>query len=188
MTDKPWYEFEESASDKKSDFYNMKVGDNKVRILTEFGRVDKLYSEPYNPVKKGEYLGVVDENYRPQGTESIATEGWAWAIDRETEEFKILTVGRGILKALAALKVDSEYAFDEFPMPYDVNIKNTGEGPARYSITPARKNTELTEAELADLETKTPIAEIISKMKDKKTKAVPEALEYPEMSEDKPPF
>lgn len=185
MKDKPWYEFEESATDKKSDFYKMKVGDNKVRVLSEFVRVDKLYKGEY---PNNEYVGIIEENEKVPAGHTVKTEGWAWAIDRESGSLKILTVGRGILKLLAQFRSNEEYAFDDFPMPYDVTIHNTGEGPNRYSITPARKNTPVTDEELADLETKTPVAEIISKMKDKKSKVV-ETVDYPDASPyDNAPF
>jgi hypothetical protein len=181
MTDKKedWWGFEgEEKAEKVSDFYKMKTGENKLRVLTQFERVNQLSVGEY---PNAELKGMVDDYYVPKAGESVTTQGWAWAIVRETGEIKIFKASKGILKLLSTLRANDEYAFDDFPMPYDVTIHNTGEGPNRYSITAARKNSPVTEVELAELEKKTPIADIISKIKEKKgTVIVKEAIDYPQ--------
>jgi len=160
---KDWFE-DEGEAKQESDFYKMKVGDNKVRVLTQFERVDQLFEGEY---PNGKYAGMVDEEYRAKGSEKVSTQGWAWGVDRETGGVKIMQFGRGILKLIAGLRASDEYAFNEYPMPYDITIKNTGEGPARYSIVAARKNTEITEDEQVELDKKTAISDIIKKIKEK---------------------
>ena len=185
MTTKEWWEFEEEE-EKKGGFYKLKVGDNKLRILTAFERVDQLFEGMY---PNGKYVRMVDENYVTKGEENVNTQGWAWAIDRETGDMVILQVGRGVLKALATLRADDEYAFDDFPMPYDVNIKNTGEGPARYSVVASRKNTPITEEEMTELGAKTPISEILTKIKEKAGTVVEKTkIDYSEDAEGVIPF
>ena len=169
-----------SVKEKKSDFMKIGVGDTKLRVLTSFEPVYKLYKGEY---PNNEFVGYVEENKAVDGHE-VRLEGWAWVIERSTGEVKLLTVGRGILKLLAQLRSNDEYAFDEFPMPYDITIKNTGDGPNRYSITAARKNTPITEAETALLAEKTPVSEIISKMKEKAAKGQPNKRSYPTPEEE----
>lgn len=179
---KEWWEEGET---KTNDFYKMIVGDNKIRIVTQFERVDQLFKGVF---PDSEYVGMVDESYKPKADEKVATQGWAWGIDRATGEFKIMQLSKAVLKLITQLRSSEDYAFDEFPMPYDITIHNTGVGANRYTITAARKNVELTEEEQERVKTLTPVSEIIAKMKDKAEKT-PKKVDYPESNpEDVIPF
>lgn len=194
---KEWWEEFPETENQQSDFHKIGVGDTKVRILTQFEKVNQLFEGEYPNSK---YVGMVDDLYAPKKGESVNVQGWAWAIVKEEKgpkdatakavgEIKILQVGKGILKLLAQLRGNEEYAFDDFPMPYDVTIHNTGDGPTRYSITASRKNTEVEASDLAELEKKTPIADIIKRIRDKKegkaierVEPIKEGIAYPEES------
>lgn len=156
----------EKQTESDSDFYTMKKGANKLRILTDFVKVETVYEGEYpNSTYKGiNYAG------RPLAkNESLKTGAWAWCIDRATDELKIAQFGKQIIGQLVALKNDSQYAFKGYPMPYDITINNTGEGATRYSMIADRMNTELSEAEIAELNKKKPIALIVSTIVDKQT-------------------
>lgn len=181
---------EGGAGKGDSDFYKLKdktkdgVGDTKIRILTQPVAVYKLRRGVY---PKTEDLGYVDESCVPAKDESIDIKGWVWAIVRGEEEPKIITLPYSVVGLVQQLRTNEEYGFESFPMPYDITIHNTGEGPSRYSITAARKNTEVLPEELALLEKKTPIADIVRRIKDKQSgkaleRVAPEAgkVEYPE--------
>ncbi len=170
MENKEWWG-EEDKKEQVSDFYKMKIGENKVRVLTQFERVDSVFQGEYPNSK---FVGHVEEDYKLKGGEKVSTQGWAWGIDRTTGEMKIMQFSKAILGLINKLKSDEEYTFDNFPMPYDITIHNTGEGPSRYSITASRKNTDVTEDEVAELEKKTSIRDIISKIKEKKADVPPE--------------
>lgn len=179
---KQWWEKESEQNNQVNDFHKLAVGDTKVRVLTQFERVNQLFEGVYPNSK---YVGMVDDLYLPKKDESLNVQGWAWAILRDTGELKILQVGKGILKLLAQLRANDEYAFDDFPMPYDLTIHNTGDGPNRYSVTASRKNSDVTPEEEAELAKKTPIADIIKKIRDKKEggateRVEPIKVEYPE--------
>ena len=178
MTDelkkKEWWE--EASDNAGSDFYDLKVGSSRVRVLTRFERVNSLFQGVYPNSK---YIGKVDDNYVPKDNEKVNVQGWAWIIDRATGELKIAQFGRAILTAITALKNNPDYAFDDFPMPYDITINNTGEGANRYTITPARQNTEVTEEEMAQLNKKKTIADIIVAIDNKQKKSP----DYPESNE-----
>ena len=181
---KKWWESAED-SNSDSDFFKIPVGDTRVRILTSFVRVNQL--------SKGEYpnadlLGMVDDTYQAAKDEKVSTQGWAWAIIRATGEIKILTLGTSILKALTTLKMNPEYTFDDLP-PYDIIIHNTGVGGDRYSIMAARQNTEVTAEEVAELNKKKAIADIIELIKNKKHgKPVEAPVDYPKEDSSNIPF
>lgn len=159
---KAWWEKESS---NVSEFYEMKIGDNRCRLLSEPVKVMTLYKGIYPNSK---YAGLVDESYQPTGDDKVSTTAWIWGIDRVTGELAIFQLGSAILLAITALKNSPEYSFSKFPMPYDINIKNTGEGANRYSIIAARQNTDVTEEEMTLLvkkQEKSDIQTIIARMK-----------------------
>ncbi len=154
----------ERKSKLDSDFYTIKEGANKLRILSDFEKVETLWEGQ-------KYKGHVVEGYQPSGEEKIRTQGWAWAIIRgaEGDELKIVQLSKTILGQLTSLKNDPEYTFDEFPTPYDVTItaKGAGTKEVEYTTTASRKNTEVTEAEMEQLNKKKPIQAIIQAIIDK---------------------
>ncbi len=172
---------------KDSDFFKLKdkikdgEGDTKLRVLTQPIPVYKLTKGDY---PKAEDLGYVDENYRAKEGEKVAIKGWVWAAIRGEADLKIVTLPYSVISLIQQLRSNDEYAFDEFPMPYDITIHNTGEGANRYSVTAARKNSPVTAEELSALTLKTPIADIIRKMKDKKAGISPEVREMPVAEEE----
>jgi len=175
MENTNWWENNETM-DSGDDFYKMKVGANKMRILTQFERVNSLFQGEFPNSK---YVGKVADTYVPKAGEKVNLQGWAWIIDRETGELKIGQFGKAILTQITALKNNPEYAFESFPMPYDIVINNTGEGANRYSITPARQNTDITAEEMEALNKKKTVADIILAMENKQSKPV----DYPEANE-----
>jgi len=178
MTNKEWWN-EETASENTSDFLKLKVGDTKLRVLTNFTKVLTLFRGVYPNSK---YAGHVADSYVPKEGESVQLSGWAWVIDRETGDLKIAQFGKGILSSLTQLKTDPEYSYDGFPMPYDVTIKNTGDGPNRYSIIPARQNTDVTEAEMNMLNKQKSIKDIISAIVEKQNKGGEVSQAKPEIA------
>lgn len=183
---KEWFEVDAEIEKKISDFWDIPVGKSKIRIMTQFEQVFQLSRGKY---PKAEMLGMVDSTYKPKESkneaenEKVSKQGWAWAIikvvhpkgettAKDVNELKIVKFGSSILSQLATLKQDGEYQYDGYPMPYDITLSNSGEGADRYTITAARKNTEVTESEIAELNKKKPIAEIIERIRTKKiTKA-----------------
>jgi len=101
---------------------------------------------------------------------------------------KIVKFGSGILSSLAKLKNEGEYSWGDMPMPFDITLSNSGNGPARYTVTPARSNTELTAAEKEILSKKKPIEAIVQAIVDKQSKKGGEAPVYPESNGDEIPF
>lgn len=172
-----------------SDFYKLVAGDNKLHILSEpkievsrwgygtcyegaeFCKETTLAADYQKAVAKAKEEGKdPKEVSMPQ-----LTKRWmCWAIDRKTNKLVILTLTWAIAKQLTALKRNEETGFETWPMPYGINITATDNGKKfngkavfDYNILPSRKDTPITEEELALLAKKTPIEDIIEKKKEK---------------------
>lgn len=169
---------EEQGSSSGSDFFKIPVGDTRIRILSEFEEVKQVYEGEFpNAVYKGFHK---DGDIMKSGCK-VRRSGWAWCIVRgKPDEQKIITFPIGLVAKIANLRRDPEYQWDEFPMPYDITIHNTGEGGDRYSITPARSNVPVTEEEFADYTEKTKIEDIITRIKEKQGGAPQKGVPYPE--------
>lgn len=144
------------------DFYKLKEGANKVRIVSPFYGVSTIN-------RGGKYMGIVTQNNSPQEDDTVSYKGWAWALIRETNELKIVQLSKTILGHIYSLKKDTDYAFTDYPMPYDITITAIGAGKkeVQYSVQPARANTEVTEEEMASLNKKKSIPDIITAMVNK---------------------
>lgn len=180
-------------SELSSDFYKLVEGSNKMRILTDFTEVNTINTN-------GKYGGIVTPENQPTGEAKVQMKGWAWAIIRggtdkdgfvTESELKIVQFGTRILKQLVALRTSDEYRFEAMPMPYDVNIVATDAGTTDvvYTVTPARQNTDVTEAEMAQLNKKKTCADIVALMINKQdSKKETSKVAYPEASVDNIPF
>lgn len=155
MTDHNWgFPLEE----KTSDWYDFKTGETKLRVLTQPVAVRQYF-------KDGKYT-TVDDSYR--GPEKVSLKGWAWCSIRPENELKIVKFPYSVIKAVQAFMVDEDYAFDGFPMPYDIKITATGEGmERRYSVMASPKTSPVTKEEKEGLAKKTSIQEIVNKIKEK---------------------
>lgn len=159
-----------------SDFLKLEKGKNTIRIVSEFQKVEVVYKGVYPNSK---YKGHLQPGQVLEKDEKVTRQGWAWVINRATGELKIAQFGKNILEQIVALKNDPEYAFKEFPSPYDITINNTGEGANRYTVIAARQNTEIDPEYMAELNKKKSIADIIGAIIDKQTKSPVEDGEIP---------
>lgn len=85
-----------------------------------------------------------------------------YALDREDGRIKVWFMPHTVFKAVKALSVSEDYAFDEVPMPFDITINADGAGTkeVKYSVMPARANKPLSPTEEAALAEKKPIEEV----------------------------
>lgn len=161
-----------------SDFYKLVNGHNKMRILTEFVKVIAMNEgKQYKGIFTGtdiEERAWVEAGGKSKDGKFIrrtSFKAWAWAIVRSVEgdEIKIVQFGNSVIKQLFALKNDTEYGFTDFPIPYDIDINTTGAGTleANYTVVPARQNTEVTNDEMAKLNKKKTIEDIVGAILDK---------------------
>jgi hypothetical protein len=168
MTNNNWFEDDKGEKTGGSDFYKLVEGNNKMRIMSEPVAVRQAWDG-------AKYVFSTD----------ASPKYWTWAILRETGDFKIVKLPLTVAKQITMLGTDPDYQFSGFPMPYDitVNAKNAGTKEVEYSVVASRQNTDVTPEETEELGKKTPISEIIEKMRDKEGKTTPK-----ESSVDYPPF
>lgn len=161
-----------------SDYYSMREGSNRMRIVTDFVEVQSIN-------RGKDFKGYVSENNQPLAGDTVRTQAWAWAIIRGdakkeiADELNIVKFGKTILGQLVGLKNNPEYAFEDMPMPFDLDVqaKNAGEMTVVYTVVPARKNTEVTADEMEKLNKKNPITEIVKRMLEKQdSKGKPDQL------------
>lgn len=73
-----------------------------------------------------------------------------WAIDRNDNAIKRFDFTGSILGQLKDFLKNPEYAFEGTVWPFDVTVNRTGSGlDTTYTVTPARSNTPLNDAETA---------------------------------------
>lgn len=177
--------FKEEVTSSESDFFTLPVGDTKLRILTDFVEVKTLWEGEYPNSKS---LGIVEGNPKVSAGQKVQSKGWAWATVKnvngsEINEVRIIQFSMGLIGKIAKLKSDGDYAWEDMPMPFDITISNTGEGGNRYSITPARNNTPVSEKEEELLKKKKSLEDIVSAIVDKqsgKKVELSDSVDYPE--------
>jgi hypothetical protein len=89
-----------------------------------------------------------DEGYKKQPWNKVREKHIIHVLDRATGEVKLLDKGNGIFGKIKKLALNAEYGD---PRQYDITITMTGDSKdfttIEYTVTPARSNTPLTEAE-----------------------------------------
>lgn len=187
---------------KNSDggWLHLETGDNKIRILSEYEVYAKHWINKKAQVCVGKDKGCAyclsadtDKKEKP------SVKFLLWVIDRRDGKAKIAEFGWTIIKAIADLKEDDEYAFDVLP-EYDINVKKTVKGSGtrpsdtEYTVIAARSNTPLTDDELQIVSGLKPVKDIIEGIKTKSineyknAELTPEDPSFPEEPELDVPF
>lgn len=120
------------------DYFKLREGANRFRLMSE--------CLPHN----GEYQGK--PNFK-----------WlCYVIDRFDGKVKPFFMAHSVYKQIEALQQNPDYEFNDVPMPYDLTINATGAGTkdAKYTVVPARKNTDVTGDEMAAFDEVKPIDEL----------------------------
>lgn len=166
----------------------MNEGDNWLRILTEpvkkvqrWGHgicfdgapyctqesMDKEYQQKVEEAKKA------GQDPKKVNRPSLTTKWAVWAIDRKNyegdQELVIVDLSNGVAEYIRGLMDGKDSGFEAFPMPYDINViaKGAGTKAVKYSTQAARKDSDLTEDELEELNKKTPIDQILERQQEK---------------------
>lgn len=130
------------------DIYKYQEGDNRIRLMSEC----LAHTSEYQGKRNFKWL--------------------CYVIDRRDGRVKVHFMPHKIYKAIEALQINPDYAFDEVPMPYDITVhaKGAGTKDVEYSLIPARRETPLTDDEHDDLDNQTPLDEIQQKLIEKQQK------------------
>jgi hypothetical protein len=178
------------TSSGDSDWYNLKEGDNKMRLAS----VGALYAQYYDKAKNKFFVAVGEDMGCPyaKAKEKPSIKYLTWAVIGG--ELKLVKLPYKAYKGLVSLQQSDDWGFQNFPMEYDINLKVKGAGTkeVEYSIIPSPKKSEIDSDLLADLEEKSTALEIVNKMKDKRIKELggeqAESLDYPENDLGEPAF
>lgn len=133
------------------DYYKLKEGQNRVRLLSE--------CLPH----AGEFKGT--RNFK-----------WlCYVLDRRDGKVKPFFMPHTIYKALEAYQLSEDFAFVDVPMPYDVIVNADGAGTkeVKYTVMPGKAKA-LTQDERELLVEAKPLVELQKKLKEKAAKT-PEA-------------
>lgn len=146
----------EIPSGGSSDFMTLAEGDNKIRIVSE---PEVRWTFWDNATKRSIPASGPDEELdgKKPGMKTLY-----YVIDRADGAIKLLEVGVTIFRQIKEFAMDEEYGFESYP-PYDFTIKRVGTGKeTRYTVVPAKNDTELTADELAKLGECRPLPEVIA--------------------------
>lgn len=141
-------EVEKTYNLGKGEYFKVKDGDNKIRL------VSALLPHP------GEYQGKPNFKWLCQ------------VIDLSDGKVKPYFMPDKIYKNICDLQMDEDYAFDEVPMPYNINIKaeNAGKLEVKYSVIPSPKRIALTPEQLQAINEAPTVQELQKKIRENDTK------------------
>lgn len=186
-----WYIF--NITDQKK-----KIGTHKVRILTFPAILPQHFSKTNY---KGICIGKdnhcpgcerddeikLQKEQDPEGTKDLRftrnIKHLTWVVDYGAIErqkknpahfediVKLAPISHTVIKEIQKLQDDPEYAFSDFPMPYDITIERDDNGSiTKYSVRPARQNTDLPNEAQDKLIDLTAPEDVVERMKEKKKK------------------
>ena len=142
-------EAEDAGLVGNSDYFKLKDGDNRMRLMSE------CLPHP------GEYQGK--PNFK-----------WlCYVLDRRDGRIKPFFMAHSIYKQITALQSNEDYTFADVPMPYDLNIiaKGAGTKEVEYTLLPARRETPITNQELAAFYEVKPLDELQKLLREKNSKS-----------------
>ena len=138
-----------------SDFFKFdKAGVYKLRILNQPSVLAIHFNGKGNPavicigMEKGCKL-------HEEGIQNPSIKLVTYVIDRNDGSIKLAELPYSLSFAMQDLQQDSDFVFEDFPMPYDVKVTYDPDNPdpkAKYRLTPSPDKTALTEEEKASLE------------------------------------
>lgn len=154
-----------------------KSGDYRMRILTA-GHPLGTYFFGKGIKPRVAYSDMADKPKDPETGEPMKpnVKFVCYVIDRDDGKLKVAELPWTVVKAVSSFQEDEEFAFDDFPMPFDIRVTfDKDAAPAdKYKVMPARNNTDLTEEEQKAFEEKmsqmTP-EQYVEKRKDKQREA-----------------
>lgn len=143
-----------------SKFFKFVEGDNRIQLLSHLERyLLKWAVTQYVPAEEG------DANISVKGVGYVLQDG----------QIKEATLPYTVVKAIRELMNDQDYAFEEFPMPRQINIKvkNAGKKEAEYVVVPSPKETQVPQEIIAELALKPDPAALVSQMRTRELAAKP---------------
>lgn len=143
------------SSSGGGDWYRFTEGANKFRVLVE----PEMLFEKFK-------VGVCYTDCGYQGTAKFLT----YVLDRKDGKVKLAKLPYTVGDTIGSYQTNEDYAFEGFPMPYDitVNAKNAGTKEVEYTMIPSPNKTEVVEEVLEQISKKMSVKDVIARMKENK--------------------
>ena len=159
-----------SSKASSAEYFRIKVdGTYSIRVITTPEKYYKVYSKETGDTKSFNWFEKASQKFL------------CHIIDRTDNKIKLYDMPKTVAITLQEYSKSEDYAFNSFPMPYDINItvKNASSKEVSYVVTP-RKETKLTKTELEEIEKLQTPKEILEKMIGKKTETVSNSVKVEE--------
>lgn len=163
-----------------------------------FGNAYKHAEKEYN-LGKGQYLKLQEGQNRirliseclPHESEYQGRKNFKWlcqVIDRKDGQVKPFFMPNTIFRHIESLQMSDDYTFDGVPMPYDITITAIGAGTkeVKYTTTPARNNTPITEDEQLMINGAPSVHDLQNKLKENEGKNSGAGVEEEATTPDSP--
>ena len=175
---------EYGGAPQSTPYFQIAEGANKIRVLSE----GAIIASHWIGQKFHTCFGKDKGCQYPHERENVNIKFLHWIIDRKDETTKLARFPYTIEKEIGALSADEDWAFDTFPMPFDLTLKAVGAGTkeVKYSVIPSPKRFDPSETELADYQAQTPIEEVVERMKEKAFKLANPKVEDLPVKEEEP--
>jgi hypothetical protein len=184
-----------------SGFMKLEQGDNRLRIMSPTAEYPKHFiKDGY----KGACIGSDNKCPGCVAGDKPNIKFMCWVLDRRDGQLKLLELSYGVMKSIAKLQEDIDWAFDDVPMPYDLNIKvdkNSKSPKDYYTVIGSPRRENVSEAEAKEIANQTEIQDVVQAIHEKAVKKLSEAtpklkaggadsIDYPteEISPDDIPF
>lgn len=152
------------------EYFKIAEGDNRIQLLS--------HCAPYA-------LKWTGAKYEPaeEGDTNVSWKGVCWVL--QDGVIKSATLPYTVVKAIKGFMEDEDYAFSEFPMPRQVNIKAVGAGTkeVEYNVIPSPKEAPVAPQTLTELAQKPTPEEMVEKMR-KVEKVSPEINPMTDIEQD----
>lgn len=165
---------QKTQEERSKEYFNIAEGDNRFQVLTHCAPMAQRWTgSKYEPAEMGE--------------EGVSIKGVCWVLQEDM--IKLAKLPYTVVKSVRAFQNDEETAFDDFPMPYAINVKAKGAGTkeVEYTVIPSRKETPISAVILEELKKKPSPEDMIEKIKAKSPKESNEA-KADILSGDEAPF
>jgi hypothetical protein len=136
------------------DWFKFQEGDNIIRVLEK----PEMFFEKFK-------VGICYTDCGYQGTPRFMTR----ILDRKDGKIKMARLPYIIGTTIAQYQQDPDYAFEVFPMPYDIKIhaKDAGTKEVVYTMTPRPVREAIEDNVILEVQKQTPVPDVIATMKEK---------------------
>ncbi len=107
----------------KSNFFKFKEGESKIRILSEGAVLAQHFFEVGGKFSAAVCYGEMKGCPHHNDTDKKPSIKYScYILDRSDNQIKLADLPYSIIKSVGDLQQDADWAFDTFPMPYDIKV------------------------------------------------------------------